>query len=260
MSWLSRLADRLVLQPSTHPVDSGELEREWIPTASGKLEAWVTRCNPSSTSRSVLLVKFPGTGGRAERSTPNPAHFWTEVQSEVWTINPFGYGGSSGPATLQRYPEMVEVVYQTLRERFPEHRMVVYGSSLGSISALAMARRFPVDGVYLRNPVPIHQLISNRPRYVWPSLGLSRHVARQIPQYLDAVANAGGATAPCLFVMSECDRLVPPQFQARIMDNYAGEKRIFGIPGADHQDSIPDELGEAYIGDVNWLGSQIFQD
>lgn len=258
MTWLKRLTDRMVLWPSTDPVDPGELERQLIPVDGGHLEAWTTQFQTGDSRRNLLLVKFPGNAGRAERSTANPAHLLQNVASEVWTINPFGYGGSVGPATLQRYPEMVDAVYEAVRAQFPDHKLLVYGRSLGSISALAMAANYPVDGVYLWNPVPIHQMIATRLVYALPTLGLSRVFAMQIPRELDAIRNAESCNAPCLIITSGQDKMVPPKFQARIARHYAGPKQIFDMPDSGHEDSIPDELEQKYRQDICWLSDQIF--
>lgn len=260
LNWLSRLTDRLVLHPSTHEIDAGSQVRALIPVADGKLEAWTYHVSSeqSADCRKVLLIKFPGNAGRAEYSTPNPAQYWEDVESDVWTINPFGYGGSSGIATLQRYPEMVDAVFHRLRSQFAEHRCIVYGNSLGSISALRMAAKFPVDGVYLRNPVPIHQLISNRLIYAIPSLGLSRFAANQIPSELNAQVNAEKVEAPCLIVSSDRDRLIPPHFQQRIINRISAPKKLFVIREAGHHDPIPDEQGQEYLAAVRWLRDQVF--
>ena len=246
-----------MLWPTTDPIDPGELKRQLIPVDGGHLEAWSTDFSTGSAKHQVLLIKFPGNAGRAERSTANPAHLLHDAASEVWTVNPFGYGGSVGPATLQRYPEMVDAVYQSLRPKFPDHRLLVYGRSLGSISALLMAAKYPVDGVYLWNPVPIHQLISNRMRYALPSLGLSRFVAKQIPSELNAVENAKNSNAPCLIVTSLQDEVVPAKFQAQVIKHYAGPKRVFEMANVGHNESIPEEMEQRYRGDVDWWCDQI---
>jgi pimeloyl-ACP methyl ester carboxylesterase len=257
---LARLADRLVLNPTTHPIDPGEFRRETIDVGGQTLEAWSGNTNAANAKRNIFMVKFPGTGGRAERSSLSPCHLWEDVAAEIWTINPFGYGGSEGPASMQSFPRMVDAVYAEIRKRFPDHKLIVYGNSLGTLSAIAMAARHQVEGLYLRNCVPIHQLIASRPRYAWPSLGLSRFVARQIPAELNAVDNSRLVSVPALFVMSARDRVVPPRFQAQVHDAFHGPKRVFTIPNADHHESIPEDLADSYIAELNWLRDSIFEE
>jgi len=223
-----------------------------IPVGQDQIEAWVTRTNVEVTSPKVVLLKFIGNSGRAERSTPQPASLWDDTHSEIWTINPFGYGGSTGIATLQRFPEMVDTIYDYIRNRFPDFKLVVFGNSIGSLCALRLAAKYPVDGLYIRNPVAVHQIISQRPKYAVPSLGLSKIIARQIPQTLDAIENARQVTAPALFVTFTEDRLILPRFQAKVMNAFAGEKKIFSVPG-DHNDPIPESMHDQYRKAANWL-------
>ena len=264
MKFLTQIADRLVLCPSTEPIESDGLTRLDIVetlaadsidgTTGRRLTVWtMTTEAADSDSPPVLLIKFPGNAGRAERSTANPAHLWPGISTEIWTVNPPGYGHSTGPASMTRFPSMVDQIHAAAKSRFPDHRLIIYGNSLGTLSALALAARYRVDGVYLRNPVPIHQLISYRRRYAVPSLGMSRLVANAIPDSLDAVHNAANCTAPCLIVTSEKDTLIPPAFQQRVIDAYAGTKQIFTIADAEHHEPIGDDQADEYVAAVNWL-------
>jgi len=241
-----------VLWPSTDYIDPGSLERELIPAGGNQLEAWKTRVNIEVSDPKVIVIKFIGNAGRAERSTPQPASLWKDTHAEIWTINPFGYGGSSGEASLQNFSEMVDAVYTFVKSQFPDFKLVVFGNSIGSLPALRLAAKYSVDGLCIRNPVPIHQLISQRPKYAIPSLGLSSLVAMQIPQSLNTVKNAKLATAPALFVTCTEDTLILPRFQAKVMNAFAGEKKLFEVP-VDHNDFIPDELHDDYREAANWL-------
>ena len=256
---LARIADRLVLQPTTQPIEAETSSRKTIPFLGGELEYYADRVAPSAAGPAtgkLLLIKFPGTGGRAERARTHPAECWGG-DTVTWAINPMGYGGSTGPATLQRYPEMVRSIGRHAQEVEPDRRIVVTGNSLGGISALAMAATFPVAGMLLRNPAPVHQLIGGRPKYVVPTLGLSKLVAATIPVELDCVANASKTNCPCWLVTCEQDRTVPPSFQEQIWSNLPGVKSRFMIPAADHADPIPDSLRDKYLAWIQELGTML---
>ena len=86
---------------------------------------------------------------------------------------------------------------------------------------------------------------------------MSKWIANQIPSELVTVANAGRCTAPCLFVQSQCDRVVPTKYQDMIIDSYRGEKRVFTIHGADHHELVGEDQQNDYFAALKWLGNQI---
>lgn len=263
MSFMNWLANRTILCPSTNPIDAEGKVRHLIPTGDKQLEAWVANHEPPNDAsqghdrHGLTIIKFPGTAGRAERASVHPAEIWTSFNTEVWTINQLGYGGSDGPADIKSFPSSCDAVYQFLANQYPDNLIFVTGNSLGCISALYLAARHAVAGVLLRNPPPLRQLISTRPKYSWWNFGMSRFVANEVPIELDAVANANLASAPCLFVQSARDRVVPCSYQDQIIDNYSGSSRKLSIPNADHHEPIGEDQHEAYIESLQWLEQQM---
>ncbi len=261
MTLLSRLADRFILQPTTHHVDPQDLVRREIATPTGKVEAWTIAADSNTESvNKFMLLKFPGTGGRAERSGLHPSEAWPDIQCRSWTINHRGYGGSDGPATIQNFPETCDAVHSEAKRALPDHKIVVYGNSLGCLSALYVAARYSVAGAYLRNPPPLAQMIATRPRFSAWSFGLSKLIANQIPAALDSISNAGQTTCPALFIQSELDRVIPTSYQDQVIEAYGGEVRKLVLRGADHHNRAAEsQLGE-YTEAVKWLGQQIVAD
>lgn len=260
MALLSRIADRLILQPSTHFIDPEGLQQRWIASPSGKIEAWVSRAeSESSKACPIVILKFPGAGGRAERGRIHPLEFWPHVSGEVWTINQRGYGGTPGPASIQNFAETCEAVWTDVTREFPDRRIVVYGNSLGCLSALYLTARYPVAAAYLRNPPALAQMIATRTRYTWWSFGVSKLIAKQVPRSLDAVENASRSSCPALFIQSQFDRVVPLNYQQMVIAQYSGIIHEFVIRGAEHHHGIPDDQKEQYAEAVGWLGSQIGQ-
>jgi len=266
MSLLSKIADRLVLCPSTHPIDSGDNRRELIFSDQNvEIETWVSRFgdfeNTPPANRLVVL-KIPGTGGRAERASIHPAELLTGPQSnstlaagEVWTLNHRGYGGSTGPASMQNFVATLESFYDRIESLFPTETKLVTGNSLGCLSALYLAARKDINSILLRNPPPLKQLISKRPKYNWWSLGGAKLIAGKIPHELDAIENAAKSKCPALFVTSEKDTLVPVAFQQQIIEAYAGQKRQFILEGADHDHQLPEHQQDDYLAAIDGLGS-----
>ena len=247
---LSQLADRLVLMPSTDPIDPEDRQRILIPFDGGHLEAWANEVHQDVESPKLIALKFPGTGGRAERAGPHPCELWPDFASKIWTINPAGYGGSDGRATLQTMPAQNDAVFEFVRRELPDHKILLTGNSLGCLSALYLAARREVVGIYLRNPPPLQQLIADRPRYNWWNFGTARYVAAQIPTELDAITNAARCDCPAFFLRSEKDTVVPETYQRKIIDAYAGELQEFVVPGAEHDEFVAEEDHERYVAEV----------
>ena len=258
MSLLSWIADRLILVPSVHPIDPEGKIRVEVKTKFGFVELWKNFYTHEESGLGKLrILKFPGTAGRAERSGVHPAELLMDFQSELLTLNPHGYGGSSGTAAIKSFPGVADTVFDFLHESDESLPLLVVGNSLGCVSALYLAARYPVTAVMLRNPPPIHQLISTRPRYASWNFGMSKYIANEVPTELDSVANATQATMPCLFVQSEKDRMVPVKYQNLIIDAYAGPKRVFVISNADHHELVGENQQNGYVESIAWLNSSI---
>ncbi len=245
-TFLARLADRLVLRPSTNPIDPEHRQRILIPFDGGHLEAWSNEVHQDIESPKLIALKFPGTGGRAERAGPHPCELWPDIAAKIWTINPAGYGTSDGAATLSTMAAQCDAVFSLVQNKLSDHRILLVGNSLGCVSALYLAARHDVAAVYLRNPPPLRQLIAERPKYNWWNFGMARLVAAQIPSELDAIANAARCKCPAFFLRSEQDTVVPAAYQRKIIDAYRGNVQEFIIPGAEHDDFVAEEDFDPY--------------
>jgi pimeloyl-ACP methyl ester carboxylesterase len=255
---LSRLADRLVLCPTRHPIPVAGKSRRLIEVDDDRVEIWTHRNGDHSTEDAELFVlKFPGAGGRGERGTDHPVDFWPDLKSELWTVNPPGYGCSSGRARLAKLPRVADAAYGSLSQVADGRPILVSGNSLGTATALYTAAHHDATALVLRNVIPLRQLIAGHhgKRSLWLGAWL---LSRAVPQPLDSIANATRATAPCVFVVSGRDRTVPPHYQQRVIDAYAGPRRVMLLATADHADFLTDEEKLRYAEQLAWLREQLF--
>ncbi|MGI9517311.1 MAG: alpha/beta fold hydrolase [Pirellulaceae bacterium] len=248
--WL-RIANRMILDNTRDYVDPEDRVRVPIAAGEDEIEAWLWR---SESEPKLFVLKFPGTGGRAERGGPHPAEVISPERHEVWTINPPGYGTGGGSACVTKMASTCEAAWQTIREQAGNVPIILTGNSLGCSYALYVAARYPVAGVFLRNPVPLHELITGR--YSWWNFGLgSRKIRDQVPDEMDAIKNAKQANAPAFFVTSEKDRMIPPVYQQMIFDAYAGPHAMYVIRDADHHTPIDEEEVDDYVDAIrSWAG------
>ncbi len=259
-TFLTRLADRFVLCPTTHRIPVDGKSRRMLPVGDDQIEIWSHRVRADhSDDADVFVLKFIGAGGRAERSTEQPVSFWPNVKAELWAVNPPGYGGAGGRASLQMLPSVADAVFDELEEHASGRPIVVIGSSLGGVSALYAAATRQISGVILRNAPPLREVILGR--FGWWHLNIgARLIAWQVPKELCCIRNARRASAPAVFVTSEKDRIVPSRHQRLVIDAYAGEKEVLVLPDADHVTSMTENEAKQYGSLLGWLWERVATD
>jgi pimeloyl-ACP methyl ester carboxylesterase len=255
MSLALRILDRVALKPTREPIDPEHRQRLTAPAEQGIIEVWRYDHVGLRAATPVVALKFPGAGGRAERAGPHPFDSWPETSATIWAVNPPGYGGSGGRASLAHACPTAFRVWQRLQELHPGQRPLVVGNSLGCSAALYLAARFPVRGVLVRNPVPLKELIESR--HAWWNAGwITRWLIAALPPDLDPVVNASRCTAPAVFFQSAADRLVPTRLQDAVIAAYAGPQRVFVAPELDHHDVLPEQHQADYRSALDWLRGQ----
>lgn len=257
-----RLPDRLILFPTTAPIETHGAVRKTIPFQKGQLEVWTaqSRLAKAKGRADVFILRFYGNADRADRWVAAEADMWNGRAVEVRGMNYPGFGGSTGPARLshigpaaltafdelQRYTEAaVASAVHSGKSSFDAlgtahataQPIVVFGASLGTTAALHVAANRPVAGLILHNPPPLRQMILRQFGW-WNAWLLAGPVALQIPRDLDSIDNAKRIHAPAIFLLAENDEVVAPRFHRLVVDAYAGKKRVIALPGAHHNDPI----------------------
>jgi len=253
---LARLANRFILCPTTHPIEVQDKTRHTIPVGDDRVEVWMHEVGPVDRAVDVFVLKLAGTGGRAECATDQPACFWPEVRAQIWAFNPPGYGSSTGRASLKKLAPAARAVFEHLQQHAGDCPIVLASNSLGGASALHVAARYRVDGLILRNPPQLPELIIDR--FAWRSLYFGAWlIAREVPAELDCCANARQVTAPAVFVMSASDSVVPPGNQRLIHDAYGGPKKIVVLHDAEHATPMTETQVDQYVQSLQWLCSLV---
>lgn len=257
---ITQIADRLILQPTRNPISSFGKDRRVIEYANGHVEAWTQRIGTTTTDDAdVFVLKFVGTDERAERTNYQPLSCWPDLKGEVWSVNPPGYGGSSGRASLRSFAAAGRAAYDEIVRVADGRPLVLMGTSLGTITALYLAARYPISGMVLRNPVPLRQLIVGK--HGWWNLWVGAMlVSTQVPDSLCSIRNAARCHAiPTVFVGSKRDRIVPPDYQARIVKAYAGPKRIMRLRKANHSTPMNAIEQIRFRKELGWLRERALQ-
>jgi hypothetical protein len=252
-----RLPDQLILFPSSDPINPGAARRQSIAFENGELELWTasSQLARQNNRADVYVLRFYGNADRAERWVALEAEAWNQRAVEVWGMNYPGFGGSSGPAKLQRIPRAAVAAFDALQARAGGKPIVLWGASIGATVALHVAANRNVTGIILHNPPPLRQMILRE--FGWWNLWLlAGPIALQIPSELDSIENAKRVHVPAVFLLAEKDEIVAPRFQHMVFNAFAGEKRAIDLRGAHHNSPIEGagmaELSKSY----DWLLSR----
>jgi fermentation-respiration switch protein FrsA (DUF1100 family) len=224
-----------------HPADAGlrQAEEVSLQSADGvRVSAWHM---PPREAMPVVLY-FQGNGGgldlRAERFRK-----LTADGTGLVALNYRGYGGSEGRPTEAGIILDAKAAYDFAAERYGANRIVLWGESLGTGVAVALAAEKPVARVILESPytsiadvaasiywfVPVRLLLSD-------SFRSDQRIAK--------------VTVPVLVVHGERDTIVRIAFGERLYQRIPGPKQFIRLPNAGHNDhdahGLP-ELAKPFI-------------
>ena len=251
---LAPLPDRLVLFPTTHRIDAGAAVRKPIPFGDGELEIWTaqSRLAKQRGQAEIYVLRFYGNADRADRWVADEAEMWNNRAVEVWGMNYPGFGGSTGPARLTRLGPAALTAFDALKQIAGERPVIVFGTSLGTTTALHIAAQRKPAGQILHNPVALRQIILRQ--FGWWNLWLfAGPMAQKIPAELDSIANAKATRAPAIFLLAEKDEVIAPRFQRLVVEAYAGEKRLITLTGAGHNDPLEGASIANFHKTLDWL-------
>lgn len=198
-----------------------------IATADGeRLDGWWRP--PPATERGVVLF-LHGTPGTV------PDQVWRLDQLKhsglgILAIDWRGYGGSTGDPTELGLRADARAGFDFIRAAAPQSKIAVFGESLGTGPAVALARDRPVAGVLLNAPyASVRRLFELR--------GLPIPYRWLMKDPFDSEALIGGVTAPLLILHGTDDPAIPVAEAHRLYDAAHEPKMIFIADGAGHLDA-----------------------
>src|SRR5205085_3803756 len=140
-----------------------------------------------------------------------------------------GYGGSTGTPTEAGLIEDARAAYADAAERYPAERIALWGESLGSGIAIALAAERPVGKLILDAPFTSAVDIAAALYRFLPVRLLMRDTFR-------SDRRIAHVKAPVLILHGEADRVVPIAYGERLYAMIPGKKQMVRFPGGDHVD------------------------
>jgi uncharacterized protein len=140
-----------------------------------------------------------------------------------------GYGGSSGSPTEAGLIKDAEAAYAFTVARYAPSRIVLWGESLGTGVAVALAAEKPVGHVVLQSPFSSAADVGAERYWFVPVRLLMKDQFR-------SDLRIGKVTAPVLVLHGDQDQVVPFALGERLYGLINAPKRFVGFPGAGHND------------------------
>ncbi|WP_169728798.1 alpha/beta hydrolase [Salinarimonas rosea] len=194
-----------------------------LETADGeRIRAYFRPPEPGRT----LVVYFHGNAGSIRQRAPRAAAL-AEGGRGVLITSYRGYSGSTGSPTEEGLVADGRAALAFAREHAPAQRIVLYGESLGTGVAVALAAQTDVGAVVLDAPFTSAADVA-RMRYPFVPIGLLMH------DQFDSAARIAAVEAPLLVMHGTADAITPFA-QGRALYEAAGEpKRFVAFDGEGH--------------------------
>ncbi len=215
-------------------------ERAHTPPAAAGLPQAEEVVLDSSGGQRVIVWHIPPRGEK-----PAVLYFHGNGASLRWRVNRFralaadgtgllalsyrGYGGSSGRPTEQGLIDDALAAYAFAAGRYPMSRIALWGESLGTGVAVALAAQRPVARIVLESPFTSVADIAAQIYWFFPVRLLIKDAFR-------SDLRIGGVTAPILVLHGERDSVVPIALGEQLYDLITAPKRFVRFPGAGHNE------------------------
>lgn len=201
-----------------------------LDTADGeKLIAWYV---PPRGDKPIVLY-FHGNGGSL-RLRGWRFRDLTSDGTGLLAVSYRGYGGSTGSPTEAGFLQDARAAYDFAAARHPADRIALWGESLGTGVAVALAAERPVARVVLESPFTSTADVAATIYFFVP-------VRLMMKDQFRSDERIGAVTAPVLVLHGERDNVVPICFGERLYDMIRAPKRFVRLPRASHNDH--DEYG-----------------
>ena len=184
-----------------------------------------------------IFLYFHGNGGSLRWRV---ARFRTLIAdgSGLVALSYRGYGGSSGRPTETGLIGDAATAYSFAVARYPAERIVLWGESLGSALAIAIAAEKPVGHIVLEAPFTSAADVGALHYWFVP-------VRIMMKDQFRSDLRVGKVTAPVLVVHGENDAVVPVTLGERLYGLIRAPKRFARIASGGHDDLGPRAVAAA---------------
>ncbi|MGB6447880.1 MAG: alpha/beta hydrolase [Xanthobacteraceae bacterium] len=209
------------------PADAGLPEANEVPlTAADGTQIHVWHVAPRDNK--PVIIYFHGNGG----SLPGRVDRFRRLIKDgigLVGVEYRGYGGSGGTPTEQGLIADAQAAYAFATARYPVSQIMVWGESLGSGVAVALAAEKPVVRVILEAPFTSTEAVGARHYWYLPVRLLMKDQFRSDERI-------GKVTAPLMIMHGVLDRTVPYAMGEQIFELANRPKHIVRFLDGGHED------------------------
>ena len=196
-----------------------------LDTADGeRVVAWHV---PPRNERPVVIYLHGNGGALSHRAGRFRA--LTDDGTGLVAVDYRGYGGSTGYPTEAGLAIDAETAYAFAAARYPAERIAIWGESLGTGVAVALAAQKPVGHLILQSPFTSAADVGAHTYWFVP-------VRLLMKDQFHSDLRIGKVTAPVLVLHGERDDIVPMALAERLYGLINAPKRFVRFAGVGHND------------------------
>ena len=211
----------------TPPAAAGLPEAEEVVLDSSGGERVIVWHIPPRGEKPVVLY-FHGNGGSL-RGRVDRFRALAADGTGLIALSYRGYGGSSGRPTEKGLIDDALAAYAFAAARYPASRLALWGESLGTGVAVALAAQKPVGRIVLESPFTSIADIAAQIYWFFP-------VRLLIKDSFRSDLLIGTVTAPFLILHGDKDYIVPIALGDQLYKLITAPKRFVRFPGAGHNE------------------------
>lgn len=212
----------------TLPADAGlpEAKEEKLVTADG--ETIIVWHIPARDETKPVVIYFHGNGGALNLRARRFAALASQGIGVVG-VSYRGYGGSTGSPSEAGLIADGVAAYEFAAKLYSPARVALWGESLGTGVAVAIAAESPVAKLILETPFTSAAEVGASVYFFLPVRMLMKDQFR-------SDLRIQNVRAPVLILHGERDSVVPIHLSERLFGMIAGEKKFMRFPGGEHYD------------------------
>lgn len=184
---------------------------------------------PPRTDHGKVVLYFHGNAGSIAGRADRALHFTDQGHGILFPSYRYNAGAGGAPSEEALIADAIALYDWLMKQGFEGKQVVVYGESLGSGIAVALATQREVAALILEAPYSSIAEVAQSVYWYMPAKWL-------VHDKFDSTAIIGELTVPILIVHGGRDRVIPPRFARLLHEAAPDHTELVILPEAGHED------------------------